>query len=104
MNVNAVYAEKCVTPDEAVTLITSGSHLYGNVCSRASSFAECAGKASERGEINDLRVYCYETASIAGNTIFRYELSDYIHLYSMFITGIERALIRQGIEFRAKNS
>ncbi|MGS0314400.1 itaconate CoA-transferase RipA/Ict, partial [Escherichia coli] len=30
--------------------------------------------------------------------IFRYELSDYIHLYSMFITGIERALIRQGIE------
>lgn len=27
MNVNAVYAEKCVTPDEAVTLITSGSHL-----------------------------------------------------------------------------
>ncbi|MDI8379271.1 hypothetical protein MJI04_25600, partial [Salmonella enterica subsp. enterica serovar Lubbock] len=23
MNVNAVYAEKCVTPDEAVTLITS---------------------------------------------------------------------------------
>lgn len=27
MNVNAAYAEKCVTPDEAVTLITSGSHL-----------------------------------------------------------------------------
>ncbi|HGF8674653.1 TPA: hypothetical protein ACJCK2_001720, partial [Salmonella enterica subsp. enterica] len=27
MNVNAAYAEKCVTTDEAVTLITSGSHL-----------------------------------------------------------------------------
>lgn len=27
MNVNAAYAEKCVTPDEAVTLITPGSHL-----------------------------------------------------------------------------
>ncbi len=99
MNVNAVYAEKCVTPDEAVTLITSGSHLsMGMFAAEPPALLNALAKRAKRGEINDLRVYCYETASIAGNTIFRYELSDYIHLYSMFITGIERALIRQGIE------
>lgn len=99
MNVNAAYAEKCVTPDEAVTLITSGSHLsMGMFAAEPPALLNALAKRAKRGEINDLRVYCYETASIAGNTIFRYELSDYIHLYSMFITGIERALIRQGIE------
>ncbi|EGA2769145.1 acetyl-CoA hydrolase/transferase family protein [Salmonella enterica] len=99
MNVNAAYAEKCVTPDEAVTLITSGSHLsMGMFAAEPPALLNALAKRAKRGEINDLRVYCYETASIAGNTIFRYELSDYIHLYSMFITGIERALIRQRIE------
>ncbi len=78
MNVNAVYAEKCVTPDEAVTLITSGSHLsMGMFAAEPPALLNALAKRAKRGEINDLRVYCYETASIAGNTIFRYELSDY---------------------------
>ncbi|QUI97707.1 hypothetical protein KCP76_05555 [Salmonella enterica subsp. enterica serovar Weltevreden] len=95
-----------MTPDEAVTLTTRAVTSMG-MSSLQQSLQLCrgmrAGKACA-GEINDLRVYCCETASIAGNTI-RYELRLYLHLYSMLITGIERAsLIRQGIESLAKNS
>ncbi len=49
----------------------------GMFAAGASSFAECAGKASEkRGEINDPVAYFVmkQAFSIAGNTIFRYEL------------------------------
>ncbi len=60
MNVNAVYAEKCVTPDEAVTLITSGSHLSMGMFAEPPAFAECAGKASER-----------EKSTICGFTVMK---------------------------------
>ena len=39
-----------------------------------------------------------ESTSIAGQTILRYELSDRIHPYCMFVTAVERALIKRGAE------
>jgi itaconate CoA-transferase len=50
------------------------------------------------GEVDELRVYYYETARIAGDTIPRYELNDRIHPYCMFVTAVERALIKRGME------
>lgn len=99
MNINQLYAEKCVTAEEAVSSIASGSRLsMGMFAAEPPALLNALAKRAEKGEINNLRVYCYETAKIAGDTIFRYELSNRIQLYSMFITSVERALIRQGIE------
>ncbi|EKN4209676.1 itaconate CoA-transferase RipA/Ict [Yersinia ruckeri] len=99
MNINELYARKCVTPEEAVASIASGSRLsMGMFAAEPPALLNALAKRAQEGEITDLRVYCYETARIAGDTVFRYELSDSIQLYSMFITSVERALIRQGIK------
>src|SRR5271167_3171300 len=50
------------------------------------------------GGIENLNVYYFEATSIAGRTILRYELNDRIRPYCMFITEIERALIKRGAE------
>jgi itaconate CoA-transferase len=50
------------------------------------------------GAVGDLRVYYCESTPIAGETILRYELNDRIFPYCMFVTGVERALIRRDME------
>jgi len=50
------------------------------------------------GAVGDLRLYYYESARIAGDTALRYELNDRILPYCMFMTGVERALIKRGME------
>ncbi len=39
-----------------------------------------------------------ESTSIAGQTILRYELNDRIHPYCMFVSAVERALIKRGAD------
>jgi itaconate CoA-transferase len=48
--------------------------------------------------IEDLKVYYFEATEIASATILRYELNDRIRPYCMFISPIERALIKRGAE------
>jgi itaconate CoA-transferase len=48
------------------------------------------------GKVDDLKVYYFESTRIAGETILRYELTDRIHPYCMFVTAVERALIKKG--------
>ena len=50
------------------------------------------------GAVDDLRLYYFEATRIAGDTVLRYELNDRIRPYSMFVTGVDRALIKRGIE------
>jgi itaconate CoA-transferase len=68
-----------------LTLILSLSRTVGSSWQRT----------ADRG---DLRLYYYESARIAGDTVLRYELNDRILPYCMFITGVERALIKRGME------
>lgn len=99
MDINALYAEKLTTPDDAVSGIPSGSRLsMGMYAGEPPALLNALAQRAERGEVGDLRVYYYETAKIAGDTILRYELNDRIKPYSMFVTGVERALIRRGLE------
>ncbi|MCW0323392.1 itaconate CoA-transferase RipA/Ict [Pantoea dispersa] len=99
MDIIALYAEKLTTPEDAVSGIPSGSHLsMGMYAGEPPALLNALAHRAERGDVGDLRVYYYETAKIAGDTILRYELNDRIKPYSMFVTGVERALIRRGIE------
>ena len=42
------------------------------------------------GQVDDLKIYYYESTRIAGETILRYELGGRIHPYCMFMTAVER--------------
>ena len=57
-----------------------------------------AGGPYTAGKVDDLKVYYCESTQVAGSTILRYELLDRIRPYCMFISPVERALIKMGME------
>jgi len=99
MDIASLYQSKLTTPDEAVARIPSGSRIsMGMAVAEPPALLNALAVRAEAGEVEDLRVYYFEGTRIAGDTIFRYELTDRIRPYSMFITSSERALIKRGME------
>jgi itaconate CoA-transferase len=99
MNATKLFQAKLTTPEQAVSTIPSSSRLsMGMFAAEPPALLKALADRAAAGAVDDLRVYYYETARIAGDTIFRYELNDRIQPYCMFVTGVERALIRRGME------
>jgi itaconate CoA-transferase len=91
------YASKLTTAERAVATIPSGSRLsMGMFAAEPPALLKALADRASAGDVDGLRVYYYETAKTAGDTILRYELNDVIKPYCMFITGVERALIKRG--------
>lgn len=99
MTVDDIYAAKLTTADRAVAAIPSGSKLSMGmaVAEPPALLAAIADRAAE-GLVNDLSIYYFESMSTAGKTVLRYELNDRIKPFCMFVTGVERALIKRGLE------
>ena len=99
MDVGSLYQSKLTTPDQAVAMIPSGSKLsMGMAMAEPPALLKALADRAEAGRIAGLEVYYFESTSIAGKTILRYELNDRILPYCMFIAGTERALIKRGVE------
>jgi len=99
MDVGTLYQSKLTTPDQAVACIPSGSKLsMGMAMAEPPALLKALADRAEAGRIAELEVYYFESTSIAGKTILRYELNDRIRPYCMFIAGTERALIKRGVE------
>ncbi|MBE7211027.1 MAG: acetyl-CoA hydrolase/transferase family protein [Gluconacetobacter diazotrophicus] len=99
MDHDSVYRSKLCSAAEAVAAIPSGARLsMGMAMSEPPAILAALAARAERGEVEALRLYYFEATSIAGNTVLRYELNDRIRPYCMFVTGVERALIRRGLE------
>lgn len=98
MDVASIYQSKLVPADKAVASIPSHSRMsMGMAMAEPPAILQAIADRAEAGAIEGLRVYYFEATSIAGKTILRYELNDRIRPYCMFITGNERALIKQGM-------
>jgi itaconate CoA-transferase len=99
MDAFALYQSKLTTPEQAVGSIPSGSRFsMGMFAAEPPALLKALADRAAAGAVDDLRVYYYETARIAGDTILRYELNDRIHPYCMFVTAVERSLIKRGME------
>src|SRR5271155_4846444 len=99
MGVGSLYQSKLTTPDQAVAAIPSGSKLsMGMAMAEPPALLKALADRAAAGRIEELKVYYFEATKIAGETILRYELNDRIRPYCMFITAIERALIKRGVE------
>jgi itaconate CoA-transferase len=99
MNVASLYQSKLTTPDQAVTSIPTGSKLsMGMAMAEPPALLKALADRAEAGKVENVRLYYFEATSIAGKTILRYDLNERIRHYCMFITGIERALIKRGAE------
>jgi itaconate CoA-transferase len=93
----ATYKSKLTTPEVAVGRIASGVTLsMGMAMTEPPALLKAVADRAAAGKVDDLKVYYYESTRIAGKTILRYELTDRIHPYCMFVTDVERALIKRG--------
>src|ERR1700722_8082298 len=99
MDIASLYQSKLTTPDHAMTAVPSGSKLsMGMAMTEPPALLRALADRAEAGGIEDLKVYYMESTSVAGQTILRYELNDRIHPYCMFVSAVERALIKRGAE------
>ena len=96
MDVGSLYQSKLTTPDQAMATVPSGSKLsMGMAMAEPPALLKALADRAEAGEIDDLKVYYFESTRIAGETILRYELIDRVRPYCMFIAATERALIKR---------
>jgi itaconate CoA-transferase len=99
MDIASLYASKLTTPENAVAGIPSGSRIsMGMAVAQPPALLKAMADRAAAGAVEDLRVYYYETTRIAGDTVLRYELNDRIRPYSMFVTAVDRALVKRSLE------
>jgi acyl-CoA hydrolase len=99
MDIGSLYQSKLTTPNHAVTMIPSGSKLsMGMAMAEPPALLKALADRAAAGGIEGLKVYYFESTSVAGKTILRYELNDRLIPYCMFIAATERALIKRGVE------
>jgi itaconate CoA-transferase len=97
MDFKSVYQSKLATPEAAVGRICSGVRLsMGMAMTEPPALLKALADRAAAGKVDDLRIYYYESTKIAGETVLRYELAERIHPYCMFVTPVERALIKRG--------
>src|ERR1700752_3101458 len=99
MDVTSLYRAKLTTPADAVGRIASGVNLsMGMAMTEPPALLKALADRAAAGKVDDLKIYYCESNRNAGETILRYELTDRIHPYCMFLSAVERALIKRGME------
>jgi itaconate CoA-transferase len=97
MDFSTVYQSKRTTAENAVARIASGVNLsMGMAMTEPPALLKALADRAAAGKVTDLSIYYCESTSIAGKTILRYELNDRIHPCCMFVTAVERDLIKKG--------
>jgi itaconate CoA-transferase len=98
MDLTALYRSKFTTPAQAVGRIASGVNMsMGMAMTEPPALLKALAERAAAGKVDDLKVYYCESTRIAGETILRYEILDRIRPYCMFISAVERALIKRGM-------
>src|ERR1700722_5337879 len=104
MELTSLYRSKLTTPAEAVGRIASGAPVsMGMAMTEPPALLKALADRAAAGTVKDLKIYYFESTPIAGETILRYELTDRIHPYCMFVTPVERALIKRGEQDGGRN-
>lgn len=89
----AAYAERLTTAAAAAALIPSGAKVaMGLGAGQPPALLRALGERAERAEVDDVRLYYLLSTAIAGETVLRHELMGRIRPYSLFHSGVERAL------------
>src|SRR5271155_5686708 len=98
MEFKSLYQSKLTTPTDAVGRIASGVNLsMGMAMTEPPALLKALAERAAAGQVDDLKIYYFESTRVAGETVLRYELTDRIHPYCMFVTAVERALIKKGM-------
>ncbi|MBA4163301.1 MAG: 4-hydroxybutyrate--acetyl-CoA CoA transferase [Erythrobacter sp.] len=90
-----LYRAKLTFADDAVTQIGSGMNLaMGMAVAEPPALLEALGRRIENAGISDLRLWYFHSLEAAGKSVLRKELLDRVRPHCMFLSHIERALIK----------
>lgn len=93
---NAEYQSKLVTPEAAVASIPSGADIaMGMAVAEPPAILAALARRAEACEIADLRLWYFHSLDHAASTVLRYELLDRIRPHCMFLSRVERAILRE---------
>jgi itaconate CoA-transferase len=91
-----LYRAKLTTAEDAVRQIGSGmSVAMGMAVAEPPALLEALGRRIERDGIGDLRLWYFHSLEAAGRTVLRRDLLDRVRPHCMFLSHVERALIRE---------
>jgi len=94
---NDEYRSKLVTPEAAVAQIASGTDIsMGMAAAEPPALLQALAERIEAGGVRDLRLWYFHSLPHAMMTVLRYELLDRIRPHCMFLSPVERMLIRRG--------
>lgn len=97
MNAAEQYRAKLRTADEAVSDIANDSDIaIGMAVAEPPALLAALAARVEQGSLANLRPWYFHSLVHAGSTLLRYELLDRVHPHCMFLSPVERALIRRG--------
>lgn len=97
MAVKAEYAAKRVTADHAVAGIPSESHMaMGMAVAEPPALLAALAARVESGSLKGLKLWYFHSMTHAADTILRHDLLDRVRPHCMFLSKVERALIRRG--------
>ena len=95
--VRAEYESKWRSADQAVAAIASGSHVaMGMAVAEPPALLAALARRVEAGTLDDLKLWYFHSLAHAAETVLRYELLDRVRPHCMFLSKVERALIRRG--------
>lgn len=95
MNVQDLYAEKLMPPDAAASLIPSDCHVaMGMAAAEPPALLAAMARRIEAGELTGLRLWYLHAMQHAGSSLLRRELLGKVRPQVMFMTGVERELIK----------
>lgn len=95
MSPQDIYRAKLSTADAAVACIASGSNLaMGMAAAEPPALLEALARRVEVAGIGDLRLWYFHSLETAGKTVLRRDLLDRVRPHCMFLSSIERALIK----------
>jgi itaconate CoA-transferase len=96
MTPQELYRARLTSADQAVGAITAGmSVAMGMAVAEPPALLEALGRRIERDGIGDLKLWYFHSLEAAGKTVLRRELLDRVRPHCMFLSQVERALIRQ---------
>ena len=91
------YRSKLTTPEAAVSQVASGVHIaMGMAAAEPPALLKALADRIEAGTLADLKLWYFHSLPHAAMTVLRYELLDHVRPHCMFLSPVERALIRRG--------
>lgn len=90
-----LYASKLVAADEAVAFISSDMDVaIGMATAEPPALLAALAQGAKRRALTDIRLWYFHSLAAAGQTVLRADMLGHIRPHCMFLSGIERDLVR----------